>query len=140
MVDHRDLLPDLDAPARIHDLVIDFYREIAFDPLLGPVFEEDAEVDWAVHIPHLIDYWCWILLGRRRYEGNVTRTHRRLHEAHPLRAEHCDRWLELWRGCIDARWSGPRAEHAKEHATTLMAGLARRVFEVDRPVSASTGC
>ena len=47
---------DLDSRSEIHDLVIDFNREIVFDPVLGPVFDEVAEVDWADHIPRLIDY------------------------------------------------------------------------------------
>lgn len=45
-----------------------------------------------------------------------------------ITAEHCDRWFELWCACIDARWRGPVAEHAKRHAETLMAGLAKHVF------------
>lgn len=48
---------DLDTRPQIHDLVVRFYREIVFDDLLGPVFDEVAEVDWSTHIPKLIDYW-----------------------------------------------------------------------------------
>ena len=50
-------LEDLTTRANVHDLVVDFYREIVFDELLEPVFDEVAEVDWASHIPRLIDYW-----------------------------------------------------------------------------------
>lgn len=70
---HRDLhaptdrRPDLSTRATIHDLVIRFYREIVFDDLLAPVFDEVAEVDWTIHIPNLIDYWCWIVLGTNRH-------------------------------------------------------------------------
>ena len=129
---------DLDTPTKVHDLVIAFYREVVFDPLLGPVFEEDAEVDWSTHIPHLIDYWCWILFGTKGYAGNVTRTHRQLHRISPMGAVHCDRWLELWRGCVDARWAGPFAQRAERHGATIMAGLAKHVFGVDwRPPDAA---
>ena len=31
---------DLGTRSQIHDLVVRFYREIVFDDLLGPVFEE----------------------------------------------------------------------------------------------------
>ena len=55
---------DLETRADIHDLVVAFYREIVFDDLLEPVFGEVAEVDWALHIPKLIDYWCRVLLGQ----------------------------------------------------------------------------
>ena len=138
--DHRDLEDDtrldLDTETQIDYLVTDFYREIIFDPLLGPVFDEDAEVDWAFHIPHVIDYWCWILLGDRRYSGNVTRSHQDLHAISPISADHCDRWYRLWCACIDARWHGPYADHAKSHADNMMRGLAKHVFGVAwNPVS-----
>ena len=48
--------PDLDSRAKTHDLVVDFYREIAFDDLLGPVFAEVPEVDRATHIRKLIEW------------------------------------------------------------------------------------
>jgi hemoglobin len=119
---------DLSTPAQIHDLVTSFYREIVFDELLEPFFSEVAEVDWAEHIPRLIDYWCWILLATNPYPGAVTRTHRHLHELAAIEPAHCTRWFELWVQCIDARWSGPLADRAKHHAETLMAGMAKRIF------------
>ena len=130
--DHRDApepaLPDLSDRTQIHHLVVAFYREIVFDELLEPVFGDVAEVDWAEHIPKLIDYWCWIVLGRDRYPGAVTRAHRHLHEMSAIEPEHCDRWFQLWVASIDAGWAGPNAERAKHHAEVLMAGMAKRVF------------
>lgn len=35
-----DAMPDLDYRAEIHNLVVRFYREIAFDDRLGPVVSE----------------------------------------------------------------------------------------------------
>ncbi len=58
---------DLATRGQIHDLIVGFYREIVFDDLLGPVFGEVAEADWAVHIPKLVDYWCRVLLGHPGY-------------------------------------------------------------------------
>ena len=130
--DQRDQPPapplDLSTPAQVHDLVTIFYREVVFDELLEPVFGEVAEVDWAEHIPRLIDYWCWILFGAPRYPGAVTRTHRHLHGLQAIEPAHCDRWFSLWTTCVNERWSGPYAEHAKRHAQTLMAGMAKRIF------------
>jgi hemoglobin len=120
--------PDLSTPTQINYLVTAFYREIVFDTLLEPLFSEVAEVDWVEHIPKLIDYWCWILLGKDGYPGAVTRTHRHLHEMQPIEPAHCDRWYELWVMCVDSRWAGPHADHAKRHAAHLMAGMAKHVF------------
>lgn len=119
---------DLATPAAVHDLVTRFYREIVFDELLEPVFGEVAEVDWAEHIPKLIDYWCWILFGTDRYPASVTKVHRHLHELAPIGPDHCDRWFALWVATVDAGWSGPYAERAKAHAESLMAGMAKHVF------------
>jgi len=134
LVDHRDVVPvaqartDLATPAAVHDLVTRFYREIVFDELLEPIFGELAEVDWAEHIPNLIDYWCWILFGTHGFTGSVTKTHRRLHDVRSIEPVHCDRWMDLWSTTVDAGWSGPFADHAKTHAAKLMEGMAKHVF------------
>jgi hemoglobin len=119
---------DLDSRAEIHHLVVGFYREVVFDDLLEPVFGEVAEVDWAEHIPRLIDYWCRVLLGEPGYQGAILATHAHLHALEPLRLEHCDRWFGLWARSVDERWAGPVAERAKQHAASIMAILARRIL------------
>ena len=58
-----DTITDLSTPTQVHDLVTIFYREVALDEELEPFFGEVAEVDWAVHTPRLIDYWCAILFN-----------------------------------------------------------------------------
>lgn len=134
---HSEAVPlDLSTPTQVHDLVVSFYREVVFDELLEPIFGEVAEVDWAEHIPRLIDYWCWILFGGDPYPGAVARTHRHLHEMSVIGPAHCDRWFELWTASVDEHWAGPHAEHAKRHAKTLMAGMAKRIFGFTWPVTA----
>lgn len=127
----RPGFPDLTTRERVEELVRDFYREVAGDDVLGPYFDDVAEVDWAEHLPHLTDYWCRILFGSPGFEGAVTRVHRELHAVAPVTPEACDRWFELWEDAIDSRWSGTYADHARRHAMTLMAGLSRRVFGFD---------
>ena len=119
---------DLTTRPQVHDLVVDFYREIVFDDLLAPVFDEVAEVDWASHIPRLIDYWCRILFGTKEYVGQVMGVHRHLHSLEAVRPEHCDRWFTMWSAAVDRHGAGPTADHAKGHAATLMAGMAKHIF------------
>ena len=121
---------DLDSRMAIHDLVVRFYREIVFDDLLEPVFGEVAEVDWAVHIPKLIDYWCRVLLGEAGYQGELLAAHRHVHRLRPLRIEHFDRWYALWEASVDAGWAGPIAERAKRHAARIGSTLARQILDV----------
>lgn len=131
--DHERLvqLGDLDTRTAIHHLVVAFYREVVFDDLLAPVFDEVAETDWAVHIPRLVDYWCTILIGEHSYNGALLDAHREVHRRDPIRAEHFDRWYRLWVTSIDSRWSGPRAEHAKHHAAATAGLISRRLRGID---------
>ena len=114
-----------------HDLVVAFYREIVFDDLLEPVFGEVAEVDWALHLPKLIDYWCRVLLGQPGYAGAILNAHRHVHDIEPFRVEHFDRWYALWIDAIDQRWAGPTADLAKTHAAHIAAVLARKLLDFD---------
>lgn len=126
-----DPVRDLDTRGQVHDLVVRFYREIAFDDLLAPVFEEVAEVDWAIHIPRLIDYWARVLLREPGYDGFILGPHRRVHDAEPLGVEHFDRWYCLFVDVVDAGWAGPIAERAKAHAERTARMLARQLLQVD---------
>ena len=126
-----DATRDLVSRSEIHDLVVEFYREVVFDELLAPIFGEVAEVDWSQHIPRLTDYWCRILLREGGYAGAVTAAHRHLHALEPVRIEHCDRWYVLWATSVDAHWAGPSADRAKAHAASLMAGMAKHIFDFE---------
>jgi hemoglobin len=122
---------DLDSRSQIHDLVIDFYREVNFDDLLAPVFGEVAEVDWSVHIPKLIDFWCRVLLGEPGYDGFILGAHQQVHDIEGFRPEHFDRWYGLWVEAVDRGWRGPIAEQAKAHAARIAAVLARRLLGIE---------
>ncbi|MGH9079358.1 MAG: group III truncated hemoglobin [Acidimicrobiales bacterium] len=104
-----------------------FYRELAMDEVLGPVFEEVAEVDWSEHIPQLIDYWCRVLLGDQSYRGAILNTHRHIHDQLPLTTDHFDRWFGMFVATIDQQWSGPFADTAKDHAARIATTLARKL-------------
>lgn len=73
-------------------LVDRFYDRIREHPTLGPVFNAAVE-DWPEHKRMLTSFWASVMLGARSYRGNPMAQHR----AHPIRAEHFDQWLALWR-------------------------------------------
>jgi hemoglobin len=124
-------LPDLATRAQIHDLVVRFYREVVFDDLLGPVFDEVAEVDWSAHIPKLIDYWARVLLREPGYDGYILGPHQRVHDLDAFRLEHFDRWYGLFAETVDSGWRGPVAERAKAHAARTAGMLARRLLQIE---------
>jgi hemoglobin len=122
---------DLVSRSEIHDLVVRFYREIVFDDMLAPVFDEVAEVDWSTHIPKLIDYWCRVLLGEPGYDGWLLHAHQEVHALEAFRPEFFDRWYLLFVDTVDAGWRGAIAERAKSHAARMATVLARRILGID---------
>ena len=116
--------PDRDLRDRgdIDVLVRDFYRQVAMDDVLGPVFRA-ARVDWSVHIPKLVDFWAWQLLGQRGYDGIPLRAHERADARTPFADEHYERWLELFDTTVDERFRGPTAELAKRRARRMARAL-----------------
>lgn len=130
--------PDLDSRGQIHDAVVAFYREVVFDDVLGPVFDEVADVDWAIHMPTLVSYWCRVLLGESTIGLPMLGTHARIHALEPLTLEMFDRWYSLWASTIDERWAGPGADKAKGHASRVGATMARRVSELEWSAPAIT--
>jgi hemoglobin len=123
--------PDLDTRVRIRDLVVSFYREVAMDELLAPVFCDVAHVNWSVHIPKLVDYWCRVLLGHPGYEGRLLEPHQRVHAVEAFGPELFDRWYSLFVEEIDRAWQGPVAESAKAHAARMATILARRLLNIE---------
>lgn len=118
---------DIRSRADLEELMRSFYRTVAMDDVLGPVFA-GAQVDWSAHIPKLTDFWAWQLLGVRGYEGNPLRAHEPVHEQMPFQSEHYARWLELFETAVDEQFAGPTAEAAKQRARR-MAHALRRLLE-----------
>jgi hemoglobin len=124
-------LPDLDDRDHIRRLVLAFYREVATDELLGPVFCQQADVDWSAHIPKLVDYWCRVLLRLPGYEGRLLQPHLRVHRLEAFHPPLFDRWYRLFVDEVDRGWRGPMADSAKEHAARMAGSLARRLLNME---------
>jgi hemoglobin len=124
-------LPDLDSREQIAGFVDRFYDGLLRDPELAPIFLEVAAVDLDVHKPHIIDYWCKLLLGDTAYQRHTMNIHRRLHARRALAAEDFERWLAYFESTVDAGWRGEKAERAKRVARAI-AGNMNRSFESGR--------
>jgi hemoglobin len=130
---------DIADRADVDHFVRDFYRQAAMDDVLGPVFAA-AQMNWNAHIDTLVDFWSWQLFGERGYVGNPLRAHEPAHSRTPFRAEHYERWLELFENVVDNAFAGPVAELAKVRARKMAAALRRLMDGVsdagDTPVAA----
>lgn len=106
----------------IATLVDRFYEKVRIDPQLGPVFNA-AVHDWNEHKALLTSFWSSVALRVGSYRGNPMAAHR----PHPIRAEHFDHWLALWREtCIeelDEANAATMLEYAERIGRSLKLGL-----------------
>jgi hemoglobin len=103
---------DLDSPDEVRAMVRRFYADVARDDLLGPLFNDVAQVDWSAHLPELTAFWGRALLGQEGYVGNPFRAHLDGHEQAPFTAAHFRRWLELFEETLTLGWVGPNVDRA----------------------------
>jgi hemoglobin len=116
-------LPDLETETDITRLVDAFYARVNADALLRPIFNDVAQVDWASHLPTMYDFWSSVLLGTSRYKGRPMAKHFPL----PIKAEHFQQWLALFRASVDALFAGSKAEEAKLKAQNIGAMFEHRM-------------
>jgi hemoglobin len=119
----NDCKPDLDSRQRIEQFVDRFYQRMLADAQLAPIFVDVAEIDLDVHLPHIKNYWCKLLLGEKSYSRHTMNIHRQLHSKRPLREDDFDRWLDFFVTTVDAHHTGERAERAKQVATSIAANM-----------------
>ena len=129
---------DLDSPGEIAEMVRSFYATVADDELLGPVFNDVAEVDWVEHLPKLTAFWCRALLGIEGYVGNPYRAHSLINDRAPLTHEHFDRWLDLFHDAVELGWTGPNAQRALDLAHNVARVHAGQLVG-DRDEAGATG-
>ena len=110
---------DLRGPDDVAEMVRRFYRDVAQDDLLGPMFNDVARVDWSEHLPKLTAFWCRALFGTPGYAGNPYRAHQLVHAQRAFTAAHFERWLDLFFDTVDLGWAGPNADKAKALASSV---------------------
>jgi hemoglobin len=78
--------------AQITELVKSFYERAAANADLHAIFAAVID-DWDAHHRIVANFWSHVLLGTDRYRSSPYMQHTRL----PLKLEHFDIWLELFR-------------------------------------------
>jgi hemoglobin len=115
----------MDSRERIEQFVDLFYQRMLADEQLAPIFVDVAEIDLAVHLPHIKAYWCKLLLGEKGYSRHTMSIHRDLHGRRPLGADDFERWLAFFVATVDANFAGERAERAKQVAASIAANMQK---------------
>lgn len=106
---------DITTPADIQLMVNIFYQKVQADELLGPIFDEVAQVDWDSHLPIMYTFWENLLLGTARYSGRPFPKHAPL----PIDPTHFMQWISLFEATVDELFSGEKAEEAKGRARAI---------------------
>jgi hemoglobin len=80
----------------LHRLVQSFYTKVRQDPLLSPIFNDVAQVDWEHHLPLLTQFWSNVMLGSSEYKGGAFAKHVMLGQKTTITEQHFTRWLSLF--------------------------------------------
>jgi len=92
-----------------------FYAKVRNDELIGPIFTEQAKVDWEEHLPKLYNFWEDLLFGSENYHGRPFPPHLKF----DLKIEHFERWLKLFVETIDENYTGLKADEMKARALRI---------------------
>lgn len=115
--------PDLATRADVEKFVDRFYAKVLKDPQLAPIFLDVAEIDLAVHLPHIKRYWCKLLLQEEGYRRHTMNIHRALHAKRALTPGDFERWLSLFTATLDEYYAGPGAQKARRIAQAIASNM-----------------
>lgn len=125
-------LPDLADRADIERLVNAFYDRIRGDDLLGFIFNDVAQIDWAAHLPKMVAFWETMIFRTGSYTGNPLGAHARLVPLTAMGRPQFDRWLALFTATVDALFSGEKAEHIKSAASDMANVIHAKINGVEQ--------
>jgi hemoglobin len=115
---------DITTETDVQLLVERFYGKLVSDPVVGHFFEG---LDLEHHLPRIRAFWEMVLLNKPGYSTNVTDVHLRLNQRIPMKKEHFDRWLQLFRETLSEHFAGPNADEAYLRALSIAAVMLVKV-------------
>jgi hemoglobin len=116
---------DIETSADVRLLVDRFYEKVRRDPLIGPIFDEVAKVDWPSHLATLYSFWETLLNVEKKGSPTYSGAPFPKHAVLPLEKAHFDRWLQLFLETVDENFAGPKATEAKGRALSIADTFAR---------------
>ncbi|HTI16194.1 MAG TPA: group III truncated hemoglobin [Trinickia sp.] len=119
--------------ANIRELVYAFYDRVRADALLGPIFDKALQGRWDEHLPKMCLFWGSLVLGDKRYRGNVQQPHQALEGVEP---RHFSRWLHLFLDTVCERYEPAAAVRFMEPALRIAQSLQLSRFGWDYTIPA----
>ncbi|RLD22718.1 MAG: sec-independent protein translocase TatC [Bacteroidetes bacterium] len=100
-------------------LVDEFYKKVRQDDVIGPIFNEVADINWDKHMPVMYSFWESALLDVMTYKGNAMTPHIALSKKTAITEEHFTRWKKLFFETLDEHFVGEKVEEAKKRADSM---------------------
>jgi hemoglobin len=110
---------DIETTEDIQLLVESFYKKATTNEEIGFLFNDVAKTDFVHHLPIMVAFWDFLLLGKEGFRGNMMGAHVDLHKKFALTESHFNRWLAIWEANLDEHFSGEKAEEAKTRARSI---------------------
>ena len=110
---------DIQSIEDVKNLVDSFYQKALKDQIIGHFFTQVIQLDMTEHMPVMYQFWESILLGGRSYTGNPMTKHLSLNKKSPMKKEHFDQWIFLWKETVDELFAGETANQAKFRAEQI---------------------
>ncbi len=126
---------DITSRACIKRLVDGFYERVQQDEMLGFIFTDVAQTDWAHHLPRMYDFWEAVRFRKGGFQGNPLAVHMALAQRTTMGRPQFERWLTLFQATVDELFEGPSAEHLKNIAADMATVIHRRIHDLPAPAS-----
>lgn len=115
--------PDIQNRQDIEVLVNACYEKVKTDAVIGYLFNDVAQVNWATHLPKMYDFWENILFFTGNYDGNPMAKHKELHQKSTMNPSHFAHWNKLFTETVDHLYEGAKAEEIKNRALNISAAM-----------------
>jgi hemoglobin len=124
---------DIKSREDIQKLVDSFYQKVRLNEVIGPIFNEVANVDWEHHLPKMYDFWSSILLNDHSYSGQPMPKHVALSKLTSMTKAEFLEWLRLFYETVDEHYKGEVADLAKYRGRSI-AGIMLHKIESQEEV------
>jgi len=113
----------------IETMVMNFYRLVLKDDIVGPFFiaklgDDMTNEYWKPHLELLVNFWASIALGDTSYKGNPFAPHMMIGE---LKREVFEQWLILFFATLDEIYEPQIGDVFKERSTIIAGNFMRNL-------------
>ncbi len=124
-------MTDITNRTDIEKLIVSFYEKVKQDATIGFIFTDAVKINWATHIPVIVDFWESILLDNPLYTNNTMEAHFDINKKVPLQKEHFKSWVHLFTGTVDELFEGKTAALAKTRAKSIASVMQLKMNNIN---------